>query len=174
MGGTPAPKESILLPRERWLQLVPVVLIIPAVLFLAYRWNPQFSHNLAEMFSVTVACSVFMLTWNARKYIDNHYFIILGIAYLFVGVIDYLHAALFEGVFSPDSAYPLHRDLVRRPVPPELRAAFRSVLRLPQDPSGTCVHRIRGRLHRAGGARMERRSPRLLPARQGGDGRKKP
>ena len=106
MGGTPAPKESILLPRERWLQLVPVVLIIPAVLFLAYRWNPQFSHNLAEMFSVTVACSVFMLTWNARKYIDNHYFIILGIAYLFVGVIDYLHAALFEGVFSPDMHTP--------------------------------------------------------------------
>lgn len=106
MGGTSAPKESIFLPREKWLQLTPVVLIIPAILFLAYRWNPQFSHNLAEMFSVTVACSVFMLTWNARKFIDNHYFIILGIAYLFVGVIDYLHAALFEGIFSRSEHTP--------------------------------------------------------------------
>jgi PAS domain S-box-containing protein len=94
------------LPREKWLQLTPVVLIIPAILFLAYRWNPRFSHNLAEMFSVTVACSVFMLTWNARKFIDNHYFIILGIAYLFVGVIDYLHAALFEGIFSHSEHSP--------------------------------------------------------------------
>jgi PAS domain S-box-containing protein len=106
MGGTWVPKESIFLPREKWLQIAPVVLVIPAVLFLAYRWNPQFSHNLAEMFSVTVACSVFMLTWNARKFIDNHYFIILGIAYLFVGVIDYLHAALFEGVFSHNGHTP--------------------------------------------------------------------
>ena len=163
MGGTWSPKESIFLPREKWLPLAPVVLFIPAILFLAYRWNPQFSHNLAEMFSVIVACSVFMLTWNARKFIDNHYFIILGIAYLFVGVIDYLHAALVRRRFLPQQAYPLHRDLVRRPVPPELRAAFRSVLRFPQDPSGTRVHRIRGRLHRAGGARMERRFPRFLP-----------
>jgi len=106
MGVTWAPKGSILLPREKWLQLTPVVLVIPAILFLAYRWNPHFSHNLAEMFSVTVACSVFMLTWNARKFIDNHYFIILGIAYLFVGVIDYLHAALFEGLFSHSEHAP--------------------------------------------------------------------
>jgi len=106
MGGTGSPKESMPLPREGWLQLAPVVLFIPAILFLAYRWNPQFSHNLAEMFSVTVACSVFMLTWNARKFIDNHYFIILGIAYLFVGVIDYLHAALFEGIFSHSEHTP--------------------------------------------------------------------
>ena len=106
MGGTWSPKGSILLPREKGLQLAPVVLFIPAILFLAYRWNPQFSHNLAEMFSVTVACSVFMLTWNARKFIDNHYFIILGVAYLFVGVIDYLHAALFEGLFSHNEHTP--------------------------------------------------------------------
>jgi PAS domain S-box-containing protein len=106
MGATWPPKESMFLPREKWLQLTPVVLIIPAILFLAYRWNPRFSHNLAEMFSVTVACSVFMLTWNARKFIDNHYFIILGIAYLFVGVIDYLHAALFEGIFSHSEHSP--------------------------------------------------------------------
>lgn len=106
MGGTGSPKESIFLPRERWLPFAPVVLFIPAVLFLAYRWNPRFSHNLAEMFSVIVACSVFMLTWNARKLIENHYFIFLGIAYLFVGVIDYLHAVLFEGVFSPDRHTP--------------------------------------------------------------------
>ena len=106
MGGKWAPTESIFLPREKWLQFTPVVLIIPAILFLAYRWNLHFSHNLAEMFSVTVACSVFMLTWNARKFIDNHYFIILGIAYLFVGVIDFLHAALFEGIFSHSEHSP--------------------------------------------------------------------
>jgi PAS domain S-box-containing protein len=102
LSGTRSPKGWISLPREKWLPLAPIVLFIPAVLFLAYRWNPRFSHHLAETFSVIVACSVFMLTWNARKFIDNHYFIFLGIAYLFVGVIDYLHALSFDGVFTSE------------------------------------------------------------------------
>ena len=44
------------------------------------------------MFCVVVAVSLFMLTWNARRFIDNHYFLFLGIAFLFVGVIDCLDA----------------------------------------------------------------------------------
>ena len=100
MGGTGSLKELFSLPREKWLPLAPVVFFIPAVLFLSYRWHPKLSHNLAETFSIVVACSVFMLTWNARKFIDNHYFIFLGIAYLFVGVIDYLHAETFNDLFS--------------------------------------------------------------------------
>ena len=75
--------------------------------------------------------------------------------------------------FLPQQAYRVHRALVFRPVPPELRAAFRSVFRYPQDPSGTRARRIRGCHHRAGGPRMDRRSPRLLLARQGGDERQK-
>ena len=55
MGGTGSPRESVSLLRKRWLALAPIVLIIPAVLFLAYRWNPRFSHNLAETFSIIVA-----------------------------------------------------------------------------------------------------------------------
>ena len=106
MDGSESPKKSIFLPWEKWIPLAPVVLFIPAVLFLAYRWNPPFSHNLAEMFSIVVACSVFMLTWNARKFIDNHYFLFIGIAYLFVGIIDYLHAVLFENLFSPNRHSP--------------------------------------------------------------------
>ncbi|MBI5576278.1 MAG: PAS domain S-box protein [Deltaproteobacteria bacterium] len=76
------------------------VLGVPAALIAAYWWNPVLSHDIAETFSIIVACGVFMLTWNARKFIDNHYFIFLGIAYLFVGLIDFLHTISFAGVFS--------------------------------------------------------------------------
>ncbi len=48
------------------------------------------------MFCVVVAVGIFMLTWNARRFIDNHYFLFLGIAYLFVGVIDGLDALAFS------------------------------------------------------------------------------
>lgn len=100
MDGIGSSKERVSFPPERWVPPVLAILVIPFALLFAYRWNPALSHNLAETFSVVVACAVFMLTWNARKFIDNHYFIFLGIAYLFVGVIDYLHALSFDGAFT--------------------------------------------------------------------------
>ncbi len=102
MKETGSMKGRVSFPPERWVPPVLTILVIPAALLFAYRWNPALSHNLTETFSVIVACGVFMLTWNARKIIDNHYFIFLGVAYLFVGVIDYLHALSFGGAFTTE------------------------------------------------------------------------
>ena len=68
-------------------------------LYVAHLINPILSHNIAEIFSVIVACCIFMMTWNARRFIDNHYYLFLGIAYLFVGVVDFIHELSFEGLF---------------------------------------------------------------------------
>jgi len=89
--------------REKWIRLAVVGLLVPAVLYATYRENPVLSHNITEMFSVVVACGIFMLTWNARDFIDNHYFVFLGIAYLFVGAIDYLHTLSFAGTFTRET-----------------------------------------------------------------------
>jgi len=89
--------------REQWIRLGVVGLLVPAILYAAYRNNPVLSHDITEMFSVIVACGIFMLTWNARELIDNHYFVFLGIAYLFVGAIDYLHTLSFAGTFARES-----------------------------------------------------------------------
>ncbi len=94
------PMEMRFPPREKLLGFAFGGLVVPAVLYAAYWRNPVFAHDLAEMFSVVVACGIFMLTWNARGFIDNHYFLFLGIAYLFVGLIDFLHSISFAGVFS--------------------------------------------------------------------------
>ncbi len=72
---------------------IPVV----ALLYLMHLRGPDLPHNLAELFSVVVAFGIFMLTWNARRFLDNHFFLFLGIAYLFVGIIDSLHALAFDG-----------------------------------------------------------------------------
>lgn len=55
-------------------------------------------HTLAEMFSVAIACGMFMIAWNSRKFMNNHYLLFLGIAYLFVGGLDLLHALAYEGM----------------------------------------------------------------------------
>ncbi|WP_229655549.1 sensor histidine kinase [Pedobacter puniceum] len=55
-------------------------------------------HTLVELFSVTVAFAVFIVTWNSRKILDNNYLFLVGIAYLFIGILDILHALTYKGM----------------------------------------------------------------------------
>lgn len=63
-------------------------------------------HSLAELFSVVVACGIFVVAWHARRFLDNNYLLVLGIAYLFVGGLDVVHLLAYRGmgVFSGDTA----------------------------------------------------------------------
>ena len=75
-----------------------------AGLFAVSRHNYLMFHGLAEMFSIVVACSVFLLVWNARAFVRNDALIFLGIAYLYVGMIDGIHTLAYRGMgFLPDA-----------------------------------------------------------------------
>ncbi len=68
------------------------------VLFLSVRESYLLFHTLVELFSVTVAFAVFIVTWNSRKILDNNYLFLVGIAYLFIGILDILHALTYKGM----------------------------------------------------------------------------
>jgi len=55
-------------------------------------------HSLAEIFSIVVACAIFMLVWNARRFLDNTYLLFIGIAYLFIGGLDLIHTLAYKGM----------------------------------------------------------------------------
>lgn len=55
-------------------------------------------HSLAEMFSIVIACGIFMVAWNSRQPEENTYFLFVGIAYLFVGGMDLLHTLAYPGM----------------------------------------------------------------------------
>nr|MDA3791933.1 hypothetical protein [Desulfobacula sp.] len=55
-------------------------------------------HSLAEIFSIVVACSFFMITWNSKQYIKNQYILFIGIAYLFIALLDLLHTLAYKGM----------------------------------------------------------------------------
>jgi signal transduction histidine kinase len=55
-------------------------------------------HSLAEIFSIVIACGIFMIAWNARRFLDNNYLLFIGIAYLFVGGIDLIHTLAYKGM----------------------------------------------------------------------------
>ncbi len=54
-------------------------------------------HSLAEIFSVVIACGVFMTAWSFRDYPESRVFVYLGIAYLFMAIIDLFHTLSYSG-----------------------------------------------------------------------------
>jgi PAS domain S-box-containing protein len=67
-------------------------------LYLVSLNNYLLFHGLAEIFSIVVACGIFMIGWNARPFLENSYFPSLGIAYLFVGGLDFIHMLAYSGM----------------------------------------------------------------------------
>ena len=55
-------------------------------------------HSLAEGFCIVIACGMFMIAWNARRVLQSHYVLFLGIGYLYVGGVDFLHTLAYEGM----------------------------------------------------------------------------
>ena len=55
-------------------------------------------HSLAEIFSIVVAFTIFVIAWNSKKYIRNPYLLFIGIAYLFIAFLDLLHALSYKGM----------------------------------------------------------------------------
>jgi len=55
-------------------------------------------HSLAEVFAVLVAGGIFMVAWNTRRIAQTPYLLLLGVAFLFVGGLDLLHALAYKGM----------------------------------------------------------------------------
>jgi len=75
-----------------------VSLLTAALLYHFARINYLLFHIIAEIFSIVIACAVFMISWNARKQIENTFLVYLGIAYLFIGIIDLFHTLSYVGM----------------------------------------------------------------------------
>ena len=55
-------------------------------------------HTIAEIFSIIIACSIFIVAWNTRQICNNNYLLFLGIVYLFVGILDLMHTLTYKGM----------------------------------------------------------------------------
>ncbi len=88
---------------RRHIPMDKVVLILAGgLVFLALYLTSLYSyllfHSLIEIFTIVVACSIFMLAWNARHLLDNNYLLFVGAAYLFVGIVTIFHMLAYRGM----------------------------------------------------------------------------
>lgn len=67
-------------------------------LYAASLYSYLLFHSLAELFSIVVACGIFMIAWNSRQFSRNSYILFLGIAYLTVACVDTLHTLSYKGM----------------------------------------------------------------------------
>ncbi len=81
----------------RWVYWAPLGTSLGG-LYLSSRESYLLFHSLAELFSVVVAFSVFVIAWNSRRYIENGYLLFVGVAYLSLGFLDLLHTLAYQGM----------------------------------------------------------------------------
>jgi len=67
-------------------------------LYLMSQYSYLLFHSVAEIFSILVAFSIFIITWNFRRFLDTGYFRLIGVAYLFIGAVDLLHTLSYDGM----------------------------------------------------------------------------
>lgn len=75
-----------------------VFLFLFFLAFLTSFYNYLLFHSLTEIASVVVAIIIFILVLNAYKRIDNTFILIIGVSYLFVGIINLLHTLAYSGL----------------------------------------------------------------------------
>jgi len=72
-------------------KIILIGVLVLAGLYAASLYNYLLFHTLAERFAIVVTCGIFMLAWNRRRFMDNNYLLLLGIACLFIIDPDLIH-----------------------------------------------------------------------------------
>ena len=67
-------------------------------LYLTSLYHYLLFHSISELFSIVIACAFFMIAWNSRDLAEDSYLVYLGIAYLFIAVLDLLHTLSYKGM----------------------------------------------------------------------------
>ena len=66
--------------------------------YLTSFYNYLLFHTAVELFSIIVAIGIFVIAWNSKKNIDNNFFLVVGISFLFVAFIDIVHTLSYKGM----------------------------------------------------------------------------
>jgi signal transduction histidine kinase len=75
-----------------------MLLLLLVILYPVAAYNYLLFHSLTELYSIIIACSLFLFAWNTRDYGENRGLVQLGIAYLFVAVLDLMHTLSYSGM----------------------------------------------------------------------------
>ncbi|RPJ03831.1 MAG: hypothetical protein EHM28_14570 [Spirochaetaceae bacterium] len=86
---------------ERTKYLIHILAFIVSLAFLILArilYSFLLFHFLVETFAVVVAFSIFLFGWNTYENLNNGFFKVVGISFLFIGALTILHTATYYGM----------------------------------------------------------------------------
>jgi len=85
--------------RKNILQTI-ILLFITVALYLTSLYDYLLFHSFAELFSIIIGFTLFVIAWNSRNFSKQHfdYLIFIGIAYMFISFLDLLHTLSYNGM----------------------------------------------------------------------------
>lgn len=81
-------------------------LLLSILLIIISDYNFLLFHTLAELFAVMVAILLSVVAWHTYKFSRNHYLMLLGAGYFWIGILDLLHTFTFKGLEIFPTASP--------------------------------------------------------------------
>jgi PAS domain S-box-containing protein len=78
-------------------QIIIFIIVLLGITTFTFQ-NFLLYHGLVEIFGLIITCGVFMVVWNSRESFDNHYILFIGIAFLFVSIIELFHVLSYKGM----------------------------------------------------------------------------
>jgi signal transduction histidine kinase len=55
-------------------------------------------HTIAELSAIIISVGIFLVGWNSKAYLKTSFFLIIGVSFLFVGIIDLIHTLAYTGM----------------------------------------------------------------------------
>ena len=84
------------LPEQRaYLAIVAAILL---GLYLSSLHSYLLFHSLIEIITISIGFTLFIITWNGRRFLSNGTLKLLGIGYAFIALIDLLHTLAYKGM----------------------------------------------------------------------------
>ena len=87
-------------PRKINTELLEIIFVLLAIflVYLTRLYSYLLFHSIAELFSIIIAGGIFLVGWNSRKYMNNSFFLVLGVSSMFIAVIDLIHTLAYSGM----------------------------------------------------------------------------
>jgi len=55
-------------------------------------------HSISELMSIIISGGIFLFGWNSRKYMESSFFVVIGISFLFISILDLIHTLAYSGM----------------------------------------------------------------------------
>jgi diguanylate cyclase (GGDEF)-like protein len=75
----------------------PIAILVLIMLYFSSITNFLLYHTLSNLFNILISTTIFLITFNSARYLKNNFLLSVGIAFVFIAVLDIFHMLTYPG-----------------------------------------------------------------------------